>query len=99
MVECPYHMTIDSPKLHSERNVYNMVYKVDNFTNLSESASVMNTTLERKGDKMKLTSDQQAVVDEFTDVIRKHHDQAPGTLARLVRLAFESSLGAGESRD
>ena len=47
---------------------------------------------------MRLTSDERAVVNELTNVIRKHQDQAPGNLARLVGLAFEFSLGAGESR-
>lgn len=46
-----------------------------------------------------LTSSERAVVDELTDLIRKHQDQAPGTLARLFRLAFECSLGSGESRE
>jgi hypothetical protein len=59
----------------------------------------MPTTLEKKGGKMKLPSNEQAVVDELTIVIRKHQDQAPGTLARLVGLAFEFTIGAGESRE
>jgi len=42
----------------------------------------MTTTIEKKGGKMKLPSNEQAVVDEFTTVIRKHQDQTPGTLAR-----------------
>ncbi len=48
---------------------------------------------------MKLPSSEQAVVDEFTTVIRKHQDQAPGKLAQLVEIAFEFTLGAGESRE
>lgn len=56
-------------------------------------------TLEKKGGKMKLPSNEQAVVDEFTTVIRKHQDQAPGKLARLVEIAFAFTLGAGESRE
>ncbi|HEY5909680.1 MAG TPA: hypothetical protein VJA21_03650 [Verrucomicrobiae bacterium] len=59
----------------------------------------MTATLANKGLKMKLTSSERAVVEEISDVIRRHRDQAPGTLARLVGLAFESSLGAGESRE
>ena len=59
----------------------------------------MPTTLKKKGGNTKLTSDEQAVVDELTDVIRKHQDQAPATLARLVGVAFEFSLGAGRSRE
>ncbi len=48
---------------------------------------------------MRLPSNEQAVVDEFTTVIRKHLDQAPGKLAQLVEIAFEFTLGAGESRE
>lgn len=59
----------------------------------------MATILEKKGGKLKLPSNEQAVVDEFTTVIRKHQDQAPTALARLVALAFEFTLGAGESRE
>ncbi|HOY56950.1 MAG TPA: hypothetical protein PK640_02285 [Verrucomicrobiota bacterium] len=59
----------------------------------------MPATLEKKGGKLKLPSNEQAVVDEFTNVIRKHQDQTPAALARLVRLAFEFTLGAEESRD
>jgi len=58
----------------------------------------MTATLEKKGVKRKLTSNEQAVVDDFTQVFRKHHEQGPGALARLAGLAFEFSLGAGESR-
>lgn len=46
-----------------------------------------------------MPSNEQAVVDELTQVIRKHQDQAPTTLARLVGIAFDFSLGAGESRE
>lgn len=48
---------------------------------------------------MRLPSNEQAVVDELTFVMRKHQDQAPGTLARLVGLAFGASIGAGEARE
>jgi len=59
----------------------------------------MATTLEKKGGKTNLPSNEQAVVDELTQVIRKHQDQAPATLARLVGIAFEFTIGAGESRE
>ena len=59
----------------------------------------MPTTLEKKGGKLRLPTKEQAVVDEFTTVIRKHQDQAPTALARLVGLAFEFTLGAGETRE
>jgi hypothetical protein len=58
----------------------------------------MATTLEKKGGKLKLPSHEQSVVDEFTSVIRKHQDQAPGRLVQLVGLAFDFTLGTGESR-
>src|SRR5437867_7261043 len=60
---------------------------------------VMPTTFEKRGGKVKLPSNEQAVVDEFTGVIRKHRDQDPTTLARLVNVAFDLSLGARESRE
>jgi len=59
----------------------------------------MPTTLEKRGGKVRLPSNEQAVVDEFTDVIRKHRDHDPTTLARLVNVAFDLSLGARESRE
>jgi hypothetical protein len=58
----------------------------------------MAAILERQGGKMKLCSNEQAVVDELAGVIRRHQDQAPGKLAELVGIAFELTLGAGESR-
>lgn len=59
----------------------------------------MPTTLEKRGGKAKLPSNEQAVVDEFTGVIRKHRDEGPATLARLLNVAFDLSLGARESRE
>jgi hypothetical protein len=61
----------------------------------------MPTTLETRGPKInpKLPSEEQAVVDEFTGVIRKHRDQDAATLARLMNVAFDASFGAQESRD
>ena len=38
------------------------------------------------------------MVDEFTQLIRKHHDQAPLALARLMNVAFDISLGRSDSR-
>lgn len=75
------------------------VYKVDNSVNLCNRVLAMTTTLEKKGGKLKLPSNEQSVVDEFTSVIRKHQNQAPGKLAELVGIAFEFTLGAGESRE
>ncbi len=60
---------------------------------------VMPTTLEKRDGKAKLPSNEQAVVDEFTGMIRKHRDQDPTTIARLLNLAFDLSIGARESRE
>lgn len=76
-----------------------MVFKVDNYVKRCEGVYAMTTTMERKPAKPRLTTDERAVVAEFTDVIRKHQDQSPDTLAKLAGLAFEISLGAGESRE
>ncbi|MBI4661221.1 MAG: hypothetical protein HY735_20555 [Verrucomicrobia bacterium] len=58
----------------------------------------MPTTLEKPSGKAKLPAKQQAVLDEFSGVIRKHRDQGPVTLARLMTSAFDLSIGARESR-
>lgn len=58
----------------------------------------MPTTLERKAGRTNLPTQEQAVVDEFTQVIRKYHDQAPLALARLMNVAFDISLGRSDSR-
>ncbi|MGA2177099.1 MAG: hypothetical protein ABSH38_19150 [Verrucomicrobiota bacterium] len=58
---------------------------------------MMQTLLEKRGGKARLPSNQQALVDEFAGVIRKHRDQDPTTLARLLNVAFDLSLGARES--
>jgi hypothetical protein len=58
----------------------------------------MPTTLEKRGGEVKLPSKEQVVVDELRFVIRKHQDQDPTTLARLIGVAFDLSIGAGESR-
>ena len=59
----------------------------------------MSTTFENKRAKVKLPSNEQAVVDEFTGVLRKHQDEAPATLARLLNVAFDISLGTSERRE
>ena len=73
--------------------------KIDNLVNLRQCDGDMPTLLEKKGAKMKLPSHEQAVVDELTLVIRKHQDQPPSTLARLVGLACEVSIGVGQARE
>ncbi len=55
-------------------------------------------TLERRAAKAGLPAKEQAVVDEFTGIIRRHRDQSPTNLARLAHLAFDLSLGAKPSR-
>ena len=59
----------------------------------------MTTTLEKKVGKLKLPAAKQAVVNEFTDVIRKHQDHARGDLAQLFEIAFGITLGQGKSRE
>ena len=59
----------------------------------------MSTTFENKRSKVKLPSNEQAVVDEFTGVLRKHQDEDPTTLARLLNVAFDLSLGTSERRE
>ena len=76
-----------------------MVYKVDNLINVGHPFPSMAATIEKQNGRAKLPSREQVVVDELSQVIRKHQDQAPATLVRLVGIAFESTLGAGESRE
>src|SRR5439155_14456454 len=75
------------------------VYKVDNSIKRCQASVVMSTTLEKRGGKVKLPSNEQAMVDEFTGVIRKHRDEDPATLARLLNVAFDLSLGPRETRE
>jgi hypothetical protein len=58
----------------------------------------MPNTLEKRGGKSVLPAREQAVVDEFAVVIRKHLDQSPVTLARLAQLAFGISIKGRASR-
>ena len=48
--------------------------------------------------KVRLPAEEQAVVDEFATVIRKHRNQGLVALARLARVALELSLGPKPSR-
>ncbi len=75
------------------------VYKVDNRNKPGQAFNAMPTRLDKRGGKVKLPSNEQAVVDEFTGMIRKHRDREPTTLARLVGVAFELAIGARESRE
>lgn len=59
----------------------------------------MPTTVElRESKQADLPPYEQAVVAEFSELIRKHRHQDPTTLARLLGLAFAQSLGTGGSR-
>ena len=58
----------------------------------------MPTTLEKPSAKSKLPSHEQAMVDEFTGMIRKHRDENPTTVARLLNVAFDLSLGSRDTR-
>ena len=59
----------------------------------------MATTIDKQAGKVKLPSNEQAMVDEFTGVIRKHRDEDPTTLARLLNVAFDLSLGGSATRE
>ena len=59
----------------------------------------MPTILVRRGCQASLSANEQAVVDEFTGVIRKHRERDPTTLARLLNVAFDCSVTARASRE
>jgi hypothetical protein len=52
----------------------------------------MQKTLPKSVEPAALPADEAAVVEEFTQVIRKHLNQGPASLARLARVALEFSL-------
>jgi len=58
----------------------------------------MPTILEKKRGKLKLPSNERAMVDEFSGVIRRHRDEDPATVARLMNVAFDISIGRNDSR-
>jgi hypothetical protein len=74
------------------------VNKVDNLSKTRQIVMVVPTTLEKRGGKTELPAKEQAVVDEFSVVIRKHRDQSPVTLAHLAQVAFGISIGGHGSR-
>lgn len=47
----------------------------------------------------KLSSEEEKVVKELAGVLRRHRDQNLDTLARLVGVAFEKSIGGRDSRE
>ncbi len=57
------------------------------------------TTVEKQRKKLELGADEQLVVNEFSSLIRRHQDQSPMALARLVGLAFSNTMGVGGGRD
>lgn len=74
------------------------VDKVDNQLTRAHTFPTMPATIEPLS--LKLPSAEQAVVDEFSGVIRRYLslNQDPTILARLVGVAFQRSLGTAESR-
>jgi uncharacterized protein YejL (UPF0352 family) len=58
----------------------------------------MTTTIEKRGGKVRLPSNQQAMVDELTSVIRKHGEQSPLALVKLVNVAVGICLGGRDTR-
>ena len=91
--------TLEKIKLLGESFEVSKVDKVDNLRKTVPSCLIMPTTLEKRGGKVKLSSNEQTMLDEFAGVIRKHRDEDPATLARLLNVAFDLSLGARESRE
>jgi hypothetical protein len=77
--------------------VVGKVYKVDNITESCQSI-IVPTILEKKGGKVKRSSNEQAMVDEFSGVIRRHLDEDPTTVASSLNVAFGISLGRNDSR-
>jgi hypothetical protein len=60
--------------------------------------SDMPKTVEMRDGLADLPANEQVVVNEFTDLIRKHRGQSPSALARLAGLAFSITLGAKGTR-
>jgi len=61
--------------------------------------SAMPKTAEIQEGLADLPANEQVVVNEFTDLIRKHRGQNPTALARLAGLAFSITLGAKGKRE
>lgn len=74
------------------------VYKVDNHQGRA-NLHFMPTTFEERSGRAKLSSNEQAMVDEFTGVIRKYRHEDPTTLARLLNVAFGLSIRESGSRE
>jgi hypothetical protein len=58
----------------------------------------MTKTMETLDRTLPLAPEELAVVNEFTEVIRRHRNQDPLLLAHLASVAFDVSLGAKETR-
>lgn len=58
----------------------------------------MSKTTEWSEELREMPARERAVVDDFLQPIRRHLDQGAVNLARLARLAFETALGAKDSR-
>lgn len=61
-----------------------IVTRLTTLSNLGELKQVMPPTIENKRGQGKLPLSEQTVVDELSAVIRKHQDQTPATMARLI---------------
>jgi hypothetical protein len=59
----------------------------------------MATTIENRISRMHLPSREKAVVNELTEVMSRHADQAPTRLAHLMNIAFGVTIGGGVSRE
>lgn len=58
----------------------------------------MTTLAVKQARGLDLSTEDRRVVNELKRVIRRHPDQSPRSLARLVGLAFTGSLGGGGTR-
>ncbi len=58
----------------------------------------MTLTLERRPGAGRLPANERALVDELSGVLRRHREHGPATLARLLNVAFDRSLGTREPR-
>lgn len=58
----------------------------------------METAVLKDSGSLELSKDDQAVVNEFNILLRKHADRSAGSLARLVEVAFSYSFGGGSTR-
>lgn len=58
----------------------------------------MTMTLDKRSGGGRLPANERALVEEFSGVLLRHREHGPATLARLLNVAFDRSLGAREPR-